>query len=82
MLIAGAVPNRAALVESAWGLAGRFVTLAPNENAYVAGIGRGEIVLDHLFPSTPDMAARLAQHPALLWKIANVREHLKKRSKG
>ena len=60
-----------------WAFAARFVTLAPNEEAYVGAVGRGELALEHLFPSAPQEAARLAQHPALLWKIANVREHLK-----
>ncbi|MGC8722570.1 MAG: nucleotidyl transferase AbiEii/AbiGii toxin family protein [Acidobacteriota bacterium] len=78
MLIAGEAPDRTVLIEAAWGFAARFVTLAPNEEAYVAAVGRGELALEHLFPSAPQEAARLAQHPALLWKIANVREHLKR----
>ncbi|MGA9752486.1 MAG: nucleotidyl transferase AbiEii/AbiGii toxin family protein [Acidobacteriota bacterium] len=78
MLIAGEAPNRPALIEAAWGFAARFVTLAANEEAYLAAIGRGELALEHLFPSAPPEAARLAHHPALLWKITNVREHLKR----
>ena len=80
MLIAGAVPDRSALVEAASSLAGRFVALEPGEDAYVAAIGRAELILDHLYPSAPEEAARLSQHPALLWKIANVRDYLKRDS--
>jgi predicted nucleotidyltransferase component of viral defense system len=79
MLIAGEAPNRTALIVAAWGFAARFVALAPNEEAYVAAVGAGELALEHLYPSTPQEVARLAQHPALLWKITNVREHLNRR---
>ena len=80
MLITGAVPRGADLAETAWNMAARFVTLAANEEAYVKAVDRGELSLDLLFPDSPEKSTRLAHHPALLWKIANVREHLKQRS--
>jgi predicted nucleotidyltransferase component of viral defense system len=80
MLIVGAVPMRADLVEASWNLAGRFVELEPREHAYVVAVDHGDLPLEVLFPDQPNEAARLARHPALLWKIANVRAHLRRGS--
>jgi len=80
MLITGEVPDRSDLVRDSWALAARFVALTPNEEGYIAAVGRGDLPLDTLFPDSSEEAARLAQHPALLWKIENVRKHLKRGS--
>lgn len=80
MLIAGTIPKLENLVSVAWNLASRFVALETNETAYFTAVSHGDLTLDVLFPDAPGEAERLAQHPALLWKIANVREHLKRGS--
>ncbi|HUI42534.1 MAG TPA: nucleotidyl transferase AbiEii/AbiGii toxin family protein, partial [Terriglobia bacterium] len=50
------------------------------EKAYLDAIARGEYRPELLFPSRPDIVDRIARHPAMLWKAANVAEHLSKRS--
>ncbi len=76
MLIAGDKPSRQNLINSSWSVAGKFCKLAPKETEYVKAIERGELSLGLLFKSHCEEAFVLAQHPALLWKLANVREHL------
>jgi hypothetical protein len=34
-----------------------------------------------LFPKQPEIVERIRRHPALLWKAANVAEHLSKSKK-
>ncbi|MCP3999119.1 MAG: hypothetical protein GY722_29250, partial [bacterium] len=45
------------------------------EREYTERLQRGELRPDVLLPDEPELAARLAQHPALLWKAHNSREH-------
>jgi hypothetical protein len=70
------------LVKPAWAEISEFLTLKPNESSYIASIERGEVRPDTLFVDDPEAAERLAQHPAVLWKVANVRAHLKRRRPG
>jgi predicted nucleotidyltransferase component of viral defense system len=46
------------------------------EKAYLDAMARGEYRPELLFPNRPDIVERIARHPALLWKAANVAEHL------
>jgi predicted nucleotidyltransferase component of viral defense system len=62
-----------ALADGAWAVIADLVGLSPSEIDYFAAIERGEVRLELLFPDQPTEAARLAGHPALQWKIANVR---------
>jgi hypothetical protein len=57
----------------------RFLTLKPNEASYISSIERGEVRPEMLFMDDLEAAQRLAEHPAILWKVANVRAHLKGR---
>ena len=57
------------------------MTLGPNEAAYIASIGRGELRSELLFPDDPEAAQRIVKHPAILWKMTNVRAHLAQRAK-
>ncbi len=75
MLVSGEQPEVADLVERAWAVAGPLVQLTREESEFVANIGRGEFRPDLL----PDGgAAELEQHPAVQWKLLNVRQHLRK----
>lgn len=76
MLVAGSLPEIGRLIEKAWAVAGRFVTLEANEIAYVTAIEQGAFFIGLLFENDPNEAHRLARHPAILWKVANVRAHL------
>jgi predicted nucleotidyltransferase component of viral defense system len=70
------------LVKPTWAEISEFLTLKPNESSYIASIERGEVHPEMLFVDDPEAAQRLAEHPAILWKVANVRAHLKKRRPG
>ncbi len=64
-----------------WAVLSDFMTLRPNEAAYIASIERGELCPELLFPDDPEAAKRIAEHPAILWKITNVRSHLARHNK-
>lgn len=81
-MLAVDVPPRANdLVEQAWVVLSEFMTLRPNEADYIASIERGELRPELLFPDDPETAQRLAKHPAILWKVTNVRAHLARSTK-
>ena len=69
------------LVRQAWAVLSEFMSLRPNEAAYIASIERGELRPDLLFTDDPEAAQRIALHPAILWKVTNVRAHLARRNK-
>jgi len=81
MLIASEKPQRTALLNDAWAVVERYLTPEPGEEAYLAAIGRGELVLEALFSDVPEEAHRLSGHPAILWKLSNVRGYLAKKGK-
>jgi predicted nucleotidyltransferase component of viral defense system len=80
MLIAGKTPSADSLCSAAWKIVEPLLVLTSTEQEYFAEVGRGQLRLDLLFESNPAEASRLAVHPALLWKIANVTRHLATRS--
>jgi hypothetical protein len=71
-------PSAGDLVERAWSVVQPLVTLKPDEREYISAIHRGESRLDLLLPDDPDAARRIAEHPAIQWKLLNVRRHLAK----
>ncbi len=64
------------LVERAWAVVGPFLKLTPEEREYTAAIQRGELYTDFLFPDDPKAGKCLGEHPAIQWKLLNVRGHL------
>lgn len=73
MLAVEGPPDARELAERAWEMIAPLLTLSQNELDYFAAVDRGELRLELLFPDEPDEVARLARHPALQWKVANVR---------
>jgi predicted nucleotidyltransferase component of viral defense system len=65
--------NAEDLVERAWAIVKPFLALDPHEEAYLAAILDGELRPELLFPSDAAEAARFARHPALQWKVTNVK---------
>ena len=82
LLSVDAPPRADNLVKQAWAEISEFLTLKPNEGSYIDSIERGEVRPEMLFMDDPEAAQRLAQHPAILWKVANVRAHVKRRRPG
>jgi predicted nucleotidyltransferase component of viral defense system len=51
------------------------------ETPYLEAMASGKYQPELLFPEQPDIVERIREHPALLWKAANVTEHLSKSKK-
>ena len=66
----------ASLVGSAWAAVGKLLELAPNEEAFTAAVQNGELPTELLFQDDQEEARRAASHPAIQWKIENVRGHI------
>jgi hypothetical protein len=79
-IIANVAPDLVELVNRTWSMVQQFLRLSTNELEYVAALYRGELRADLLFPEDPAAVGRLANHPAVQWKIRNVREHLARKA--
>jgi len=81
-MLASSEPLRPAeFIERAWAVLQQFLSLEPNEAEYVAGILRGELLSHLLFTPGSEDAKTISEHPAILWKVLNVRNHLAGRNK-
>ena len=59
----------------------QFLALEPNEKEYIAAIRRGELLPQLLFTAGSEDDKRITEHPAILWKVVNVRNYLRRQSK-
>lgn len=80
MLLSGEEPTARELRESAWRVIAPLVDLDEAEREYTERLQLGELRPDLLFPGDPDLASRVARHPALLWKAQNARDHAARES--
>jgi hypothetical protein len=79
-LIAGSPPLKAKeLVHRAWAVVEPFLELAAHENEYLQKIQEGVLQPEILFPDALEESAKFAVHPAIQWKVTNVRSYLKAR---
>jgi hypothetical protein len=69
------------LVDRAWSIVEQFLPLEPKEAEYIANIQRGKVLPQLLFSAGSEDARKIAEHPAILWKVLNVRDHLRKQNK-
>jgi len=81
LLAVDAPPRAQDLIREAWAVISDFTTLRPNEADYIASIECGELRPELLFADDEETAQRVARHPAILWKVSNVRIHLAQRRK-
>ena len=58
----------------------REIVGSKDSASFLDAMGRGEYRPDLLFPDQPEISARIANHPALVWKAQNTANHLSKRS--
>jgi hypothetical protein len=80
-MLAFAEPVRPSdLFDKVWSVMQQFLPLEPHEEEYVAGIMRGELLPHLLFSPGSKDAKTIGEHPAILWKLQNVRNHLAKQS--
>jgi hypothetical protein len=75
MLVPQARRSAQELREQAWSVAGPFTALSDAERDFVDGLHAGMLRPELLFADNPALAVRLETHPALLWKLDNVRRH-------
>jgi len=75
-MLAGPALVRDELIERAWGAIGGFLSLKPDEEAFIAAVQQGELKPEMLFPDDSAEAGRLVMHPAILWKIQNAKNYL------
>jgi len=75
-LLAGVSPDRKELSERAWAALSGFLALQPHEEEFIDAVQRGELRPELLFPDDPQEAERIGTHPAILWKMGNVRKYL------
>jgi hypothetical protein len=68
------------MLEKAWKNVSVFFTLTEPEAEYSSLAQKGELRMELLFPDDPDFSRRIAAHPALLWKISNIRTLVKKQN--
>jgi hypothetical protein len=66
------------LKEQAWRVLKPLLTLDDVEREYIDRVHAGKLSPELLFPDDDELAKRLRSHPALLWKIENVKRHLSK----
>ncbi len=66
------------LKEQAWLVLKPLVTLDDEEREYIDRVHAGKLSPELLFPDDEELTNRLRRHPALLWKIENVKRHLSK----
>jgi hypothetical protein len=66
------------LKEQAWSVLKPMVTLDDQEREYIDRVHAGRLSPELLFPNDEEMADRLKRHPAILWKIENVKRHRSK----
>ncbi len=63
------------LIEKSWAQVKSLMALKSHEKEYIDAIQRGELRLDLLFHNNEREIALLGKHPAILWKLDNVRRH-------
>jgi hypothetical protein len=78
MLISGSKVNPDELVKKARSVVRRLVVPKKNETDFLSALERGELRPALLAPKNPELAQQIASHPALLWKLQNIRLHTAK----
>jgi predicted nucleotidyltransferase component of viral defense system len=66
-------PTASGMKQQAWTVLAPLVTLDDSEREYIDRVHFGDLVPELLFPDDEETAERLKRHPALQWKINNVR---------
>ncbi len=77
MLAQGRSVEASELVAAAWQRLGALLCLRPEETYYMNELARGHLDLEKLVNGDQEEIDRFTQHPALRWKVLNVRRHRK-----
>lgn len=68
-------PTAAELKDKAWSVAAPLIDVDEVEREYIDRAHAGELRPELLFTDDAPLVERLQRHPALLWKIENVKRH-------
>ena len=63
----------AEIVDQAFKVLDSILVLEDHEREYITRVHKGNLELSLLFPEDKAIASRIAKHPAIAWKIQNVR---------
>jgi hypothetical protein len=75
MLTRGKTPCVEELVAAVRSTVGPLLDLLPAEQAFVTAVAAGEVTTERLFPDDKQASHLFAEHPALAWKLENVRRY-------
>jgi len=75
MLQADEWPAAETLKEQAWEVTAPMVELEDAEREYIARVHKGELRPEFLFPDDSGLVEQLNAHPALRWKLDNVKRN-------
>jgi predicted nucleotidyltransferase component of viral defense system len=78
MLMGETILNPKTLVDRSWVAISHLMELTEPEIKFISALQRGELCPELLFPDSLKQARQVANHPAILWKLVNVRNHLVK----
>jgi len=67
------------LKEQTWLVMKPLVTVDDVEREYIDRVHAGKLSPELLFPDDEELTNRLRRHPALLWKIKNVKRYFSKK---
>jgi predicted nucleotidyltransferase component of viral defense system len=81
-LVANADVKAENLVPAAWAVLDPIMSTRPPEREYLAGIKDGLARTELLFPEDAHRAREIATHPAIEWKLKNVRDHRRRPDVG
>ena len=79
MLVAGEAPDPSDLVERAWSVVAPLLNVTTAEAKFLVAIERGDYLPEFL---GDPRVVELADHPAIQWKLHNVRERLRRQADG
>lgn len=82
MLIGGASVAVTDLVERCWHVVAPLLALTAGEQAYQDSFNGGDLRPELLFGGDSSSAALLASHPAIRWRLWNLRGHLQRSRSG
>jgi len=77
MLATSDRPDAHTLVTSAWDVVEPFVNLNEHEARFIAAVDEGRLEVGTLFPENSTLVNLINTHPAIRWKMQNVRTHRK-----
>ena len=78
MLIGNKLFKPNVLLEESWSVISHLMRPTENEAKFIDSIVSGVLCPELLFPNNPEESRRVAMHPAILWKMMNVRAHIRK----